>query len=1516
MRRIAKEGMVARAKAGRWFNLVAVLLAGAGASQPLGLCAAPESLPPRPEPVGAGAANPAAAQDTKGARAKLAAARTQLAQGNFDAAEALAREAAALNGKHLRNDDTPAKLLQDVAKAKTDPKALLQAARASLKRKEYDKAERYAKLADKHSGVFTFPVWSDSPSDVLKDVKAARVWASKQAPKGQTTAKAAQPRGGAANNNEKARTLRSGPPAATGKTGPKPAPKATKADAVALLRQGRQQLEQSKFDDALQTAQRIKTMTGVSWGLFEDSPDRLMQDVAKARAKHDREESGKVLAEARKLYEKKDFDGATRAAYRAEKLHGAYSIWELGDRPSKLLADVQLERARSRRTPLPPPVQPTALAENKQTAPAKGPEIVRTGATQVATTNPTNPTANGAPSAPSAQQVVAKLQAQQLLAQAQQLQTQGRLVDARAKLVEAQKLKAAFGPDEISPEIVDQQISHGVRRRVDELVKESHQMVSSPAATPPQMAERCRAAEEKLMQARQLAATFGQDVKPVELKIAYVRELAAGQGRAPSPVVQAGPGPNAGKGTELLDKARLELKRGDTNMARRLTYEACKPELGVKDEAVALLRSIDAEEFNQARLQANRAFEVVQAAYRRREYAYAGSLLSRIDARYLDAEHQARLRELAQTPGMQGSNPGVPAGTNPSGVVQAVDLRPAAPGGLPPLPGGPGPLPVLGGPTGRARVTDQGDDGLAKVKAMRAVVFDRLRVRGLDVQRDAQARSRNGEMDDALALLDEYLAELNGADLAPGQLTLLRRPVESRLKQIQLMKAQTALLTASAESRRGKNDLVKNEIKAQEAKRKNVDRLMKEFNELYRQGKYPEAESLASQAGELDPDNGVVTAAIHMARVARRRAEFTTLKGNKERMFLEGVNDAENTYRSAEALKKGGLDYDPERWAIAKNRKGIGPQQLKRYGEKEREIERKLTTPVNMSFSNAPLKSVLDDLRETNGINIVIDNIALQEDGVSLDSPVTIKLERVSLKAALNLVLQQVKLTYVIKDEVLQVTTDSHARGKLVTVTYQVTDLVIPIENHGPGAGSEAAPVVGQSIQPLASTTPSPVTGPYSMTSGTPTGTSTGPLPPAATPFASSSGSGGPSYTKRAASNTQEEMLIKLISSTVSPQSWEAMGGPGTIDYHPLTMALVINQTVEIQEQIEDLLRALRRLQDVEVAVEVRFITISEEFFERIGVNFNVNILTNNQKFEPSLTSGTFQQDPRFFNIFQPGRFLAGLTPAGTLTSDLNIPLTQQTFAQTIPQFGGYNGVPGYGGLTLGLAFLSDIQVFLFMEAVQGDTRTNVMQAPKLTMFNGQLATLSANDTQNFVTSVNVTTQNGQFLYQPNVQQIPFGTTLSITPVVSADRRFVRMNLNPTLRNLVGGTVQLFPIVTPIFPGFDGGNPTGQPIVFTQFIQQPVFASVTVNTTVSVPDGGTVLLGGLKRLSESRSEFGPPILSKIPYINRLFKNVGYGREAESLLIMVTPRIIVQEEEEERQTGFSAANVSERATGGR
>jgi type II secretory pathway component GspD/PulD (secretin) len=77
-----------------------------------------------------------------------------------------------------------------------------------------------------------------------------------------------------------------------------------------------------------------------------------------------------------------------------------------------------------------------------------------------------------------------------------------------------------------------------------------------------------------------------------------------------------------------------------------------------------------------------------------------------------------------------------------------------------------------------------------------------------------------------------------------------------------------------------------------------------------------------------------------------------------------------------------------------------------------------------------------------------------------------------------------------------------------------------------------------------------------------------------------------------------EEMLIKLITSTIAPESWAEMGGPGTIEYFPQTYGLVTNQTADVQDQVQDLLQALRRLQDQQVATEVRFAEVSEEVFQ------------------------------------------------------------------------------------------------------------------------------------------------------------------------------------------------------------------------------------------------------------------------------------------------------------------------------
>jgi len=87
-------------------------------------------------------------------------------------------------------------------------------------------------------------------------------------------------------------------------------------------------------------------------------------------------------------------------------------------------------------------------------------------------------------------------------------------------------------------------------------------------------------------------------------------------------------------------------------------------------------------------------------------------------------------------------------------------------------------------------------------------------------------------------------------------------------------------------------------------------------------------------------------------------------------------------------------------------------------------LERRLSRPVTMNFNEVPLGQVIDDIRAAQGVNIYVDKDALDADEISLDTPITIKLEMVSLKSALHLILKPAHLNFVVKDEMLQITTE------------------------------------------------------------------------------------------------------------------------------------------------------------------------------------------------------------------------------------------------------------------------------------------------------------------------------------------------------------------------------------------------------------------------------------------------------------------------------------------------------------
>ncbi|MCZ6574588.1 MAG: hypothetical protein O7C98_15630, partial [Planctomycetota bacterium] len=82
-------------------------------------------------------------------------------------------------------------------------------------------------------------------------------------------------------------------------------------------------------------------------------------------------------------------------------------------------------------------------------------------------------------------------------------------------------------------------------------------------------------------------------------------------------------------------------------------------------------------------------------------------------------------------------------------------------------------------------------------------------------------------------------------------------------------------------------------------------------------------------------------------------------------------------------------------------------------------------------------------------------------------------------------------------------------------------------------------------------------------------------------------------------------------------------------------------------------------------------------------------------------------------------------------------------------------------------------------------------------------------------------------------------------------------------------------------------------------IQLPEIDLQQAETTVRIPDGGSVLLGGLKDLKFTDKKSSTPILGDIPILSFLFSRQGKSDEVEHLMIIVTATITDLQEQAER-----------------
>ncbi|MCA8987886.1 MAG: VWA domain-containing protein [Planctomycetaceae bacterium] len=220
---------------------------------------------------------------------------------------------------------------------------------------------------------------------------------------------------------------------------------------------------------------------------------------------------------------------------------------------------------------------------------------------------------------------------------------------------------------------------------------------------------------------------------------------------------------------------------------------------------------------------------------------------------------------------------------------------------------------------------------------------------------------------------------------------------------------------------------------------------------------YAEAEAVAEAAVELVPFSGVATQAQFTAEAAGQLEDARYLRALRADRFLETLTQVE--FSHVPFPDEPPIRYPPAPvWKALTERRSIWKSvDLKDDSAAERRIRAALEEETELQFVDTPLVDAIGIIGELHNINIRLDLVTLDDEGISSDEPVNIFISGIRLKSALKIMLEQtptpVALTWVIEDEVMKITTVLKAEEALENRVYPVTDLVIPVQQLQGGGG-------------------------------------------------------------------------------------------------------------------------------------------------------------------------------------------------------------------------------------------------------------------------------------------------------------------------------------------------------------------------------------------------------------------------------------------------------------------------------
>ena len=233
--------------------------------------------------------------------------------------------------------------------------------------------------------------------------------------------------------------------------------------------------------------------------------------------------------------------------------------------------------------------------------------------------------------------------------------------------------------------------------------------------------------------------------------------------------------------------------------------------------------------------------------------------------------------------------------------------------------------------------------------------------------------------------------------------------------------------------------------------------------------------------------------------------------------------------------------------------------------------------------------------------------------------------------------------------------------------------------------------------------------------------------------------------------------------------------------------------------------------------------------------------------------------------------------------------------ALSVPIAAGFPfNISNMGGMAVQFNLTQEYQVQAILDAVTKDYKSTELAAPRITVFNTQRSHIMAIYQESYLADIEINTVGIPTL-QPVIGILNHGAILEAKPVVTYDKKYVLCEVKPTMAvDLTGLTQDRAGRVVTLQAGLTTVN-----------IELPTLSLTKIRTTVIVPDGGTVILGGLKNMVKYQGEATVPLLGRLPIIKNLFRRKGHMNLRRNLVILLKADITILREKEEQLFGSSS-----------